>query len=300
MMGYKRVPEPPARIMPFTGAKIKRIHHSKQKKENRQAKGKARAEDGNFGDMVYHILNGDALASEFPLQELGGQQVIIKEAFMEGPVSLLLDIAYWKKRAQYIEQTYGDDGSHRTYDDVLEEIMKLGQIKTDDEVCLWFEDDLFCQVNMWFTVFYITRKASPKWKRIFPVDDALLWRGFGMDSREDLQDRFNHSVPLEDQDVNLAIELWCAFVENDIRKMSELSNAGSNAFRHLDKVLQAQIERLNENIVERQPNKMLNEIMQSGHKTFAEIFYLFSSRAGIYGYGDAQVRNILAEIGKQP
>jgi hypothetical protein len=42
---------------------------------------------------------------------------------------------------------------------------------------------------------------------------------------------------------------------------------------------------------------LLREIIQEGNQAFSEIFSTFSVRAGIYGYGDVQVRNMLLEMG---
>ncbi|MFZ1675666.1 MAG: hypothetical protein WAT91_00255, partial [Saprospiraceae bacterium] len=59
--------------------------------------------------MIYHILNGDALADKFPQKEISGQIILIREAFIEGPLSGEFSKEYWKKRAAFVAATYDAD-----------------------------------------------------------------------------------------------------------------------------------------------------------------------------------------------
>jgi hypothetical protein len=69
---------------------------------------------------------------------------------------------------------------------VLTEFEKLQRIDSTDEVYLWFEDDLFCQCNMWFAVDYLYQWSQPKMYRVFPEADAQNWKGFGRAEADDL------------------------------------------------------------------------------------------------------------------
>ena len=102
--------------------------------------------------MRYHILNGDALAQKFPTEKLTGQIIVIREAFIEGPLSPEFSKEHWDKRAEFISTTYGAKRDDFIVQ-FLSQLQLLDSIKPEDEIYLWFEDDLFCQTNMWFTVF---------------------------------------------------------------------------------------------------------------------------------------------------
>jgi hypothetical protein len=41
--------------------------------------------------MKFHILNGDALAAEFPIDGIPGEIIVIREAFIDGPVSTIYE-----------------------------------------------------------------------------------------------------------------------------------------------------------------------------------------------------------------
>ena len=97
----------------------------------------------------YHILNGDALRERFP-KDLPGTVIVARECLVDGPVSAdnLHDL--FQLRARFIAENYGDYQAKEYEHDVVREFEKMIKIPTRASVHLWFEDDLFCQVNCWF------------------------------------------------------------------------------------------------------------------------------------------------------
>ena len=57
--------------------------------------------------MTYHILNGDALAEQFPVHKIPGQIIVIREAFVEGPLSNQFSADFWEKRLQFVAAAFG-------------------------------------------------------------------------------------------------------------------------------------------------------------------------------------------------
>ena len=128
--------------------------------------------------MRYHVLNGDALAEKFPKTAIPGQLVVIREAFIEGPLSDQFSKLFWDKRIEFVNAMYDADREEYA-DQFLSQLNLLDAVKPGDEVCLWFEDDLFCQANMWFSVYYISAITQVRFFRIFPRKDQVGWSGFG-------------------------------------------------------------------------------------------------------------------------
>src|SRR6185503_10497629 len=101
--------------------------------------------------MKYHVLNGDALAEKFPEETVRGDLIIIREAFIEGPLSTDFTKEYWDQRMAFIQSAYR--ATPEEYEvQFLSQLQLLDSIKDEDEVFLWFEDDLFCVVNMLFVI----------------------------------------------------------------------------------------------------------------------------------------------------
>jgi len=248
--------------------------------------------------MKFHILNGDALAAEFPIEGIQGETIVIREAFIDGPVSTVYDDAYWELRKQYIQNNYDEIPS--TYDlHVKPALDKLQRITSDDEIFLWFEDDLFCQCNMWFAVDYISRQSQPTCYRVFPDPDTVTWMGFGRRNKNDLIRYFSEAVSLDTEDVSHIRNLWNAFVHADNPALLMLSEKSCHAIRFQKAVIKAQADRAHNSPELSRPHKALSALIQNGDLSFYQVFEKFARQEGIYGFGDSQVRNMLKELESQ-
>ena len=245
--------------------------------------------------MKYHILNGDALAEKFPTDEISGEIVVISEAFIEGPLSTEFSNEYWDKRAEFIFSAYG--GEKEDYESqFLSQLRILDTIRPEDEVCLWFEDDLFCQANMWFAIYYISLKTKAKFLRVFPNDEHNHWAGFGRAQAKDLIDCFNASKEFPENEIALAINLWKAYVQNDQYLLQTLSASDVECFRFLKDVVHAHLERTAEDGGPGRPQRTLIDILNRDVTNFYEICDEFWKTESIYGFGDLQVYNMLKEM----
>ncbi|MGB4848087.1 MAG: DUF1835 domain-containing protein, partial [Saprospiraceae bacterium] len=225
-------------------------------------------------------------------KEISGQIILIREAFIEGPLSGEFSKEYWKKRAAFVAATYdADEGEYATQ--FLSQLKLMDDIQLDDEVYLWFEDDLFCQANMWFAVKYISSKVRAKFYRVFPREDRIHWSGFGRADLQELIICFEESKALNDSDVALSNSLWKAYVENDTEELNSLASIVSKAFRFLPEVISAHLERTPMDGSYGRPEQTLIEILNQGKTNFYEICDAFWAKNSIYGFGDLQVLNML-------
>ncbi len=244
--------------------------------------------------MIYHILNGDAIAAQLP-EDLDGKPIVIREAFVEGPVSTQFTHDFWEERAAFININY--QAERADYEEqFLSQRILMDQIEANDQVYLWFEDDLFCLVNMLFVIAYVGQKTPPEMYRVFPVADNQLWSGFGNADEKELMNCFQNSIWLDTEDVELAKQLWESYCKNDREKLRSLSFSRSDAFRFLPEVIEAHFQR---NPIEGglgRPHLSLVEILKHGKTNFYEIYEDFWRREAIYGFGDMQVYNMLKEM----
>lgn len=227
--------------------------------------------------MIYHILNGDALAESF---ELEGEIIVCREFLIEGDLRAKDLRELWQIRSEYVKEKFNDDSY---FEKVKGEFDKLNNLKPDDEVNLWFGDEAFCQVNLWFCLQLLADKDA-KLFRVFPDSDD--WNC----SYNDLKKSFTSRQKLTDDELRLGKQLWQAFSLQEFESLKELSKTNSNSFPKLNEVCQALIEKNSK------PTEILQEIIQDGEKDFSKIFLQFRQKAGIYGFGDLQVKNLLASI----
>jgi hypothetical protein len=107
---------------------------------------------------------------------------------------------------------------------------------------------------------------------------------------EDLKICFSERVRFSDQDLVLGADLWKAFQDRDHDKLRELSITESTNFPFLTDVCDAEIEK------ETRPKQILRDLRRSGVEDFGGVFVAFRERAGVYGFGDTQVKRLLREI----
>ena len=109
----------------------------------------------------WHILNGDALREKFIAHGITTSVITMREALIEGPAQPEVNNSFFEKRANYISQNF--DGAEHEYDlHVVRELVKLESLESHSEINLWFENDLFCQVNLWFILKYLQERGKAK------------------------------------------------------------------------------------------------------------------------------------------
>jgi hypothetical protein len=221
--------------------------------------------------MILHVLNGDALADDFNLE---GEIVICRECLIEGETNANSLEDFWKLRAEFIEKTYGENNY---FDKVVREFEKLQNVSANDEVNLWFGNELFCQTNLWFCL-SLLEKSNAKIYRVFPDSDNWNCRF------DDLEGCFKNRKKLSAEDLQLGVALWNAYHVIYPKEFIELSETISPIFPHLNEVCDAEMFKST------RPRIILSQISATD---FDEIFKQFSAKAAIYGYGDLQVKNIL-------
>jgi hypothetical protein len=240
---------------------------------------------------VYHILNGDNLAFQLRETSINQNLIICRECLMDGDLLRENLEEFFVLRAHYIADTFSES-EEGYFEKAVPEFEKMISIPDDSEVCLWFENDLFCQANMWFVLWLLAGKTGIRLYRVFPVikDHADTWKGFGISTPQMLEDAFASKVPFRNEDVQLGVALWDAFRNDDFNLLQELSKTSSGCFKHLEAVCKAHVDRFPKGNSLGRPEQVVQELIKKGAPDFEHLFSEFSSREGIYGFGDLQLK----------
>lgn len=241
---------------------------------------------------IYYVLNGDCLAEQLRKTTINQDFIVCRECLIDGIVKADNLDDFWKIRAKFIVDSYDasmDDYFERT----VKEFEKLSNLPENSEVCFWFENDLFCQVNMWFVLSMLPKQADFKVFRVLPIlENGDIWKGFGNATPAKLEKAYSSKIQFEQKDIDLGIHLWEAYRKNNFEQLTELSTTRSNCFEYLEEVCQAQIDRFPKNKSLGKPEQLVKDILKSKSIEFQEVFREFSERAGIYGLSDLQVKSI--------
>lgn len=246
--------------------------------------------------MMYHILNGDALAHSFADARIPGEIVVVREALIDGDLSGSPMDKFWQTRAREMGVPYIEYHDH-----VVSEFEKLLHAPDDSEFSCWFEYDLFCQVNLWFTISFLNR--LPIRKNVFAVysshvnrGDKHFWTGFGPATAEELVYCFARRIMLSDADLRFGEVLWEAYKKGNLEQLKEYSKTKSAPFPFLQEVIEAHLDRFPEDGKKGRPEEVVEEIVRNVSTNFSDVFKEFRERESIYGFGDMQVKQIYDEI----
>lgn len=242
-------------------------------------------------NKIFNITNGDCLAEQLKETTISGEMIICREALVAGSLQAEdLDV-FWKVRSEFIAENYGDT-KEDYYRKVVSECNKIMQIPEDSEVHLWFEDDLFCQVNMWFLLTLIPKDKNINIYRIFPkASKENQWNGFSDSHRFDLEEALTSKVLFKQKDLELGLNLWEAYQSNRQNKLKQLFEIQSDCFRFLPELITG-YQNIN-------PEFFIQNLIQKGITDFSEVFEKFRDELGIFGFGDLQVKLIYDKVFKE-
>lgn len=236
--------------------------------------------------MPVHILAGDALAADFRETKIDGEVIVCRECLIDGPVGAEPAEIFWRTRAKYLAEKYGEKENYH-FENSRAEFEKIAGLSPDAEIYLWFEYELFCQVNMWFVLSLLAAKQA-NICRVFPSvrKENDKWKGFGSLTETELKKCFADRVKFSADDIQLGRKLWEAYRNEDLEKLKILSTARAKCFPYLKDVCEAEIERKRD----QRPEKTLRKIAGRGVTDPKQVFEQFVIEEGVYGFGDLQVK----------
>lgn len=242
---------------------------------------------------TYHILNGDCLADQLSQTKINRNFIVCRECLIDGNLYADNIADFWAIRAKFIADTY-TVSTEEYFIKTVSEFEKLKNLPDDSEVCLWFENDLFCQTNMWFVISMLANYPKLKIFRVFPTieNKADTWKGFGIANAEKLEQAYYSKIQFTVADITLGKNLWTAYQNGDLDKLNKVVKSQSNCFEYLEEVCQAHIDRFPLDKSLGRPEKVVKEIIETKSKDFQIVFSEFADREGIYGFADLQIKSM--------
>ena len=219
----------------------------------------------------------------------------MRECLVEGDVTGETPESLFKTRESVFEDYYQISAEgYRTHS--MQEIQKINSITSQDEICLWFENDLFCQVNLWFVVYYVNHVLDdPKLYLVVPIKNS--WKGFGALNSTELMSSLDQRRNLDQGDQSALCNLWVAYTHSNWDKLRHNAARLKEKIEHIEEVIQAHIDRFpTQGELGRPQKSLLNIINELKDPSFQAIFAAFCQKEGIYGFGDMQVNRLLKEL----
>lgn len=245
---------------------------------------------------MIQILNGDALAKRFP-SSIPGEKIIVREALISGPVKADSLEEFWEIREKFINETY-PDASDLDYSKLsVSEFEKILNIPQDSKIYCWFEEDLFCQINLWFVI-YLLQNHSCDVFLVLPYSDSPYH--FSSLSEMDLVDSFESKAHfLNVKERKILETLWQHFQNERIFEALQIGELFKERFPFLKQAIEAWRDMIPVGDFPGKPKATLLEIQKELQtEEFEPIFKEFQKRLPVYGFGDLQVKRLLRKIKK--
>lgn len=222
-----------------------------------------------------------------------GDFIVARECLVDGDVKGSSLDALFASRAKFLSENLGVT-EHDYHEKTASEFQKILQIHKNSDINLWFEDDLFCQVNFWFVTHLISEYV--KECKVYLIRPPMHTPyAFGSLDQEELIEAHKGRVQISDLDKIAG--LWKFYQHGDTKQLISTANGLKESFPFILRAVEAHMARIPSKNDPGRPIKALKEIMKELEtEDFGAVFREFNKREAIYGYGDLQVKNLFGTI----
>jgi hypothetical protein len=243
---------------------------------------------------MLHIYNGDSTANTARAADIPGEHVSWREALVCGPApDNLAEGEFIDVRAQHLATAY-NVAVEKCRAELVSMHEAIASFPEHDEVVLWFEHDLFCQVQLIYLLDWFAGREMGQIKLsvvcINEFPGVYPFHGLGELNEGQLQSLFPQRSEITPAQFELAVSAWRAYTSSDARALISLLRSDMSALPFLKDALKKHLERFpsTRNGLGRVENTALG-LVTEGYSKFRSLFPAFTRREGTYGFGDAQV-----------
>ncbi len=250
-----------------------------------------------------HITNGDITTNILNNLNIEGEIITWREMLCEGRTTT--DVGsedFWKTRFDFLNTSYKI--TKKTFIDfTLKEYRNLCK-QNQDEIILWFDSDLFCQVNMIAVVSWLKRYRKGRKVTLVQsgkIDGNENSIGFSDLTKQKLTNLYKNRVELSKDDIEYADYIWQLYCSDSPLRLETVYKFNpSSPFIYLGDAIKAHLLRFPS--IENGLNQVENRIIETASQQVFENKDLFLKKLleneTIYGFGDIQYVNKLNELKK--
>ncbi len=246
-------------------------------------------------NQIFHILNGDALKSQLPTT-ISGEIIVARLCLVDGPVAAASEEDLYKIRAAFISENYPGFSKMDCLNNTVSEMGKIKEIPEKSTVNLWFEDDLFCQVNFWF-ILHLLFQNNQDYNIYLVRPKADSAYSFGEMNQSELVQALDNKLIISKEAQILLSQFWRLYQQNELSQLLKLAGELESEFPFLLPAIRAHQDRC---VQPGRPKAAILSIMEElDTDAFGLVFQAFCQREKIYGFGDLQVKRLFDEVQKE-
>ncbi len=252
-------------------------------------------------NSLLHITNGDSFTARLQKLPLTGDIITWREMLCEGKTLCNVGSeSFWKTRFEFLNKNYKVSKSWFV-EKTLKEYRSLCNHKQQDQIVLWFEYDLFCQINMLAVISWL--KTHRRHAQISLVcsgkqDDTDKMYVLNELSDEQLEHLYENKVVLTQDDIEYADYVWQLYCSDNPIRLENLGDFGNYSYTYLHDALKVHLERFPS--IKNGLNAIENRVLQVGAtqkpKSKREFLGQLLSQGNTVGYGDTQYDRIIGNL----
>ncbi len=250
---------------------------------------------------LLHITNGDSFTERLNKLDLKGDVITWREMLCEGEtLTNVGSESFWKTRYEFLHKNYKVTKSW-FIEKTLKEYRSLCNHKQQDQIVLWFEYDLFCQVNLIAVISWLL--ANRKYAEISLVcsgkeDESDKLYSLNELSDEQLLSLYRNKKVLSQDDIEYADYVWQLYCSNNPIRLENLSDFEDFQFDYLGDAVKTHLKRFPS--IANGLNDMENNILKLGFDkkptSRNEFLGTILKNQGNLGFGDSQYDRALNRL----
>lgn len=250
---------------------------------------------------LLHITNGDSFTERLKTLPFKGDIVTWREMLCEGKtLSSVGSESFWKTRFEFLNKNYRISKSWFV-EKTLKEYRSLCSHKQQDQIVLWFEYDLFCQINMLAVLSWLkTYRRHAEISLVCSGKEDNTERLYGLNelSDEQLTEIYERRIILSQDDIEYADYVWQLYCSDNPMRLENLADFDSFQFKYLSEAIKAHLQRFPtiKNGLNAVENTVLGVAREQKPKSKRELIGKILQNQGFYGFGDSQYERMITTL----
>jgi hypothetical protein len=243
---------------------------------------------------MLHIHNGDSAAETAKKSAIPGTHLAWREALVCGPAPGGLSATEFRRvRARHLADAYGVE-PEKCENELRGQEEALARFSDHEEVVLWFECDLFCEIQLIYLLDWFAERELGQTKLslicIGEFPGIEVFHGLGQLNEAQLASLFPQRQCVTAEQLQLGSRAWAAYSSSNPIEIESLLESDLAPLPFLKSALVKHLQRFpsTDNGLGRVGNVGL-ELIAKGFGNFRSLFPAFMRREPEYGFGDAQL-----------
>lgn len=257
-----------------------------------------------MGTSILHITNGDTTTNYLKKLNFSGEFITWREMLCEGKTTPDVGSeSFWKNRYDFFKTSY-KVSKQKFIDYTVKEYRSLCNKKDQNEIVLWFEYDLFCQINMIAVISWLKRYRKGHNISLVCSGKVGNYKNmFGLCelNEKQIHNHYNNRIELNQDDIEYADYIWQLYCSDSPLRLETIYKINPNSpFQYLASAIEAHLQRFPsiENGLNKIENKILDTAIHKKPASKQELIKHLLKEQNVYGFGDIQYENKITELRK--